>query len=273
MTTAPLPIRPAGLAAEVARRQPQLAAFGFTLLAVALLTALAQTVDPRLVGGVNTWVKPTKFLVSVAVFALTSAWFFGYVRPERREARPMRAIVLIILIAGSFELLYIGFQAAQGEASHFNSATPFHAIMYSLMGLGAVSLVATTLPLAWEIARRPAPGLNRDFRAAVVIGLLLTFALGGGLGGYMSAQAGHAVGPEGHGLPFFGWNRLGGDLRVAHFFGMHASQALPLVAWVAAAAAPALRWTIVLAATAAWIGATIAVVLQAVAGRPLVPLF
>lgn len=273
MTAAALSLRPASLVAEVMRRHSQLAAYGFTLLGLATLTALAQTIDGRLVGDVNVWVKPTKFLVSVAVFALTTAWFFGYVRPERRDARPMRAIVMITLIAGSFELLYIGFQAARGEASHFNTATPFHAVMYVLMGLGAVSLVATTLPLAWEIARRPVEGVTADLRAAVVIGLVLTFLLGGGLGGYMSQQAGHAVGPEGNGLPLIGWNRLGGDLRIAHFFGMHASQVLPLVAWAVSQAAPARRWTLMIGTAVGWTAATVAVFVQALAGRPLVPMF
>lgn len=272
MTTATLSLRPSGVLAELMRRQPQLAAYGIALFAIALLTAFAQTVDPRLVGGVNTWVKPTKFLVSVGLFALTTAWFFGYVRPERRDSGPMRAVVLTTLIAGSFELLYIGYQAAQGEASHFNRSTIFHAVMYGLMGLGATALVATTLPLAWEIQKRPAPGVTPDFRAAVVIGLVITFVLGGGLGGYMSSQSSHAIGPEGYGLPLVGWNRLGGDLRVAHFLGMHASQVLPVVAWALAAAAPTLRWTAVLGSSAVWVAATVAVFLQALAGQPLVPL-
>ncbi len=58
--------------------------------------------------------------------------------------------------------------------------------MYGLMGLGAVLLVASTLPLAWQIWRRPAAGLRPEFVAAVVIGLVLCCALGGGFGIYMS---------------------------------------------------------------------------------------
>ncbi len=46
----------------------------------------------------------------------------------------------------------------------------------------------------------------------------------------MSQQAGHAVGAEGGQVPLFGWNRSGGDLRVAHFLGIHAEQAIPLLA-------------------------------------------
>ena len=255
------------------RRQRELTIFGLLLLAIAALTALAQTLDPRLVDGVNTWVKPTKFLVSVALFALTAAWFFGFVRPDHRRSLAMRTTVATLIASASFELLYLGFQAWHGEASHFNTGTPFHAIMYMAMGIGAVLLVTTTVPLAWEIARRPAPGLTADFRASVVIGLVLTFALGGGLGGYMSSQTSHAVGIEGNGLPLVGWNRLGGDLRVAHFFGMHISQVLPVIAWAVSAATPTLRWTAVLGVAGVWVGVTLAVFLQATGGAPLVPMF
>src|SRR3546814_16447166 len=111
----------------------------------------------------------------------------------------MRAVVALIVLAGTFELAWICWQASQGLASHFNNSTPFYSIMYGLLGLFAVLLVGTTLPLAWEIGRRPAEGLRPPFVAAVFIGLLITFAPGDGLGGYMSSPAGHAVGPAGEG--------------------------------------------------------------------------
>ena len=258
--------------ADLFERQRTLARYGLALLALSLVAVALQALDPRtLESGVNVWVKPAKFLSSVGIFALTAAWLFGYVRPERRRSRPMRAVVALILVAGSVELAWIGWQGANGLESHFNNDTIFYSVMYSVMGLFAVLLLGTTLPLAWEIGRRPAEGLSRDFAAAVVAGLLLAFLLGGGLGGYMSAQPGHSVGLEGGHVPLFGWNRTGGDLRIAHFLGIHAEQAVPLLAFLVAGAAPRLRWAALIGGTTLYVAFTLAVFAQAVAGRPLLP--
>jgi hypothetical protein len=254
--------------AELLDRQRLLALFGLVCLVLTLPVLALIPLDERTLHGVSVWVKPAKFLVSIAIFSITAAWFWSYVRPERRGSRALRWSAWTIVVAGGLELAYIGWQASQGLDSHFNMTTPFHAIMYALMGVSAVALVGTTLPLAWEIARRPAAGLRRDFVAALVIGLLLTFLLGGGLGGYMSSGTGHDVGTSGGNFPIFGWNRLGGDLRVAHFFGIHAQQAIPLIAAAAAPLAPRLRWAALAGGTALYVAVTLGVFFQAVAGRP-----
>jgi hypothetical protein len=253
-------------------RQPALAAYGFALLLLAVPLAALQLIDPRLLNGISVWVKPVKFLVSVGVFALTAAWFFGYIRPERRAALLPRLVVVMLIGAGSFELLWIGWQAAHGLESHFNTDTLFFNLMYALMGLFALILVGSTLPLAWEIGRRPAAGVRPDFIAAVVTGLLLTFLLGGGLGGYMSAQPGHSVGATGGHVPLFGWNRSGGDLRIAHFLGIHAQQALPILAVLTGGLTAPRRWAVLAGGTLLYVALTLAIFALAVAGRPLLPL-
>lgn len=261
--------------AELFVRQATLALYGAVLLILSLVAVILQTIDPRLLeSGVSIWVKPAKFLSSVGIFALTAAWFFGYVRPERRRSLLMRFTVMLLIFAGTIELVWISWQGAHGLESHFNTSTPFYARMYILMGIGAVLLVGTTLPLAWEIGRRPAEGLSTDFVAAVVIGFALTFLLGGILGGYLSSQHGHSVGLEGGRTFLFGWNRSGGDLRIAHFLGIHAEQAIPIFAALTAAVGlgKGARWALLAGSVLAYAAVTLAIFGQAVAGRPLFPL-
>jgi hypothetical protein len=263
-----------GIVATLLARQRALTVYGAALLVLAVGTSLLQLADPRLLNGVNVWVKPTKFLVSVAVFALTTAWFFGYVRPERRRSPAMRTLVAVLIISATLELAWIGWQASRGLSSHFNNDSIFYGVMYGLMGIFALVLTGTAPALGWEIARRPAPGLPRDFVAAVVLGLVLTFVLGATLGGYMSAQSGHAVGTTGGRVPIVGWNRSGGDLRVAHFLSIHAQQAIPLIALAAASLGlpERARWRVLIAGTILFVGVTLGLFAQAVAGRPLLPL-
>ena len=261
------------LVSKLMERQRTLARYGLLLLFIALPVMLLATTDPRTLGsGISIWTKPAKFLLSVGVFALTAAWFFGYIRPERRTALPMRLIVWVLVVGGTFELSYIGWQAAHGLESHFNVSTPFHSAMYALMGLAALVLTATTLPMAWEIGRRPAAGMSRDFAAAVAIGLVLTFLLGAGVGSYMGSQLGHSVGAVGGEVPIFGWNRSGGDLRVAHFLGIHAEQAIPLMAALVAGFPQRTRWLLIVLGTVAYVAVTSATFLQAVHGQPVLPL-
>lgn len=262
---------PRGIIAEALHRQRMLSGYGLLLLVLTPCMLVLQQIDPRTFDDIDVWAKPTKFVFSVAVFALTTAWFFGYVRPDRRRARSLRAIVAIIIAAGSFEIIYISWQAGHGLASHFNKSSIFYEVMYALMGVGAVSLVAATLPLAWEIGRRPAPGLTPQYVGAVVLGLVLCFVLGGGFGIYMSQQTGHAVGLVGGHAPVFGWNRAGGDLRIAHFLGIHAQQAIPILGLLVGGLSPRLRWPTLIGGTAAYAALAAALFIQAIKGHALLP--
>ena len=51
--------------------------------------------------------------------------------------------------------------------------------------------------------------------------------------GRIPIAGGHTVGaPDGgRGLPITGWSAEHGDLRIAHFIGMHGLQVIPLLAW------------------------------------------
>lgn len=136
------------------------------------------------------------------------------------------------------------------------------------MGAVVLVIIGANVPLAWSIWRRPADGLRPEYRAAVIAGLLLTVVLGGGFGIYMSQQTGHAVGAAAGHLPIFGWNRAGGDLRVAHFFGIHAEQAIPLLALAVTPLNLPARWAAIVAGSAVYAALTVATFVQALQARP-----
>jgi len=212
---------------------PPLAWTGLILLLASVPTLLMVLLDPRLLHGASVWIKPLKFQLSTGIFLWTLAWVLGWLPAVQRNGWLARSFMGIAIGSAVFEVAYITWQAAWGRASHFNVATPFDATMYSLMGVGAVLLTGTSLVLGVMVLRSRRFALTEDLRQAIGWGLVLTFILGTGFGAYLSAQPGHwvaALPSDAHGMLLTGWSRSGGDLRVAHFFGIHAVHIL--VPWV-----------------------------------------
>ena len=220
----PMPRGPAGWASEALRRERTLTFFALFMALAMLPTLLAMGLDERLLRGASIWAKPLKFMASLGVFALTTAWFIGLLPQAQRQARAVRIVVWTIVIAGAGEVGYISLQAALGQASHYNVADRFHAVMYQLMGAGALSLMLTQLVLAQQLARHASSDLDPVWRHAVLLGLVMSFVLGVGA----AAPLANAQPPAGAGLPLLGWHLGGGDLRPAHFIGSHAQQLVPL---------------------------------------------
>jgi uncharacterized membrane protein len=226
------------VAAELLGRERRLTLYGAGLLALLVPMALAWGLDYRM---------------------LTTAWFVGHLPRELRSGRAIDRIVWLLIGAGSFELAYITLQAALGQGSHYNVGDAWHGTMYTLMGIGALLLTATQPMLAWQLARHPDRSRPTAYRQAVLIGLLLTFVFGAGVGGVLGGlqpPTGGAV------VPFFGWSLGGGDLRPAHFIGIHAEQVLPAIGSVAASSnlrhpkaavwAAALGYSLIFAVLVGW---------------------
>ena len=200
----------------------------FILWTVCLVAA---QLDPRTLYEISVWTKPAKFSLSLGVYFATMIWFAHYVDGAYFQSKRGIALVWLPIACAWLEMAYIGYQASLGQPSHFNTSTPFHGMMYALMGIGAVVLVSVLVWYAIVIAR--VHSMSDPVVLALILGLVLTFVLGGGFGGYLSSAGGHwvnAPATDAGGTLFFGWTRQGGDLRVAHFFGMHAMQALPMFA-------------------------------------------
>ena len=196
------------------------------LMGMAICFALP-LVDDQMLYGVSVWEKPAKFFLSLAVHTVTVAWALSLLV---QKTRGVKIATIIMVGAAWFELAYMIFRAARGEASHFNIATPLANIMYGLMGLGAVSLTGTSAYIGWKIWRERAASVLKE---ATGLGLMLGAVLGTIAGVYLSSHTSHWIGgdqTDATGLAFFHWSSSGGDLRVAHFIGLHATQFVPLAA-------------------------------------------
>ena len=245
----------------LALRNAPLYYFGWLCLAGALGCAvLAQAGGPQ-VAGLNAWVKPFKFFISIAVFAWTMGWYLAYLGP-----RPATTLYTGVVVAAlGFELLVIAGQASRGQGSHFNVSSGTSAALFSAMGVVITLLTLHTAYIGYLFCQAPLPALPPAYAWAIRlgIGLFVVFAFEGGL---MGARLAHTVGgPDGGpGLPLLNWSTRYGDLRAAHFLGMHALQVLPLLAWYGRLG---LQTTALLAAL--YGGLALAVLALALQGRPL----
>ncbi len=232
------------------------------LLACFVITLLLQLIDDRTLYGANVWHKPAKFFFSLAVQLATVAWALSLVPAAVRVKRRVRWASAAMIGAAWFEQAYMVFRAARGEASHFNNSDVFAQVAYALMGLGALTLTATAAWIGVVIWRNRSGDIWREAAGA---GLIVGSVLATLAGGYMAQGTGHWVGGElsdASGLPLFLWSTTGGDLRVAHFVGQHAAQAVPF------AALSGRRWA-VYGMAAVVIFASAAAFLQAIMGIPI----
>ncbi len=257
------------LIAETLRRNRLLAVLGFAHLALFLILIAVAFLDPAQILGVNRWIKPMKFSISIAIFSLTMAWLLSYLKESRRAVSVISGIVAFTM-AG--ETVLITMQASRGVRSHFNQDSPFDAAVFATMG---ILILTNTIAAAYAwflFLRRPAT-IEGARLSGVRLGLVL-FVMSSLIGGFMSGRGAHSVGVHdgGPGLPIMNWSTVGGDLRVAHFAGMHALQALPLLGWFLdrRRTAGARRW--VQLSALLFTVATTLLMLQALAGRSLLSL-
>jgi hypothetical protein len=200
---------------------------------------------------------------------MTLAWLLAYL-PGPRWA--VRTISWITAGATLFEMPFLFIQAVRGVPLHFNTATPLDGALYLMTGAAActqVALLAVTLVL-FCTTRTNLPRLYmygiRAGMALLLVGMLPGFV--------MVAQGQHSVGVAdgGAGLPLLNWSTTGGDLRIAHFFGLHALQALPLVGYVLSRVQPVLgkwSWPLFTLFSCAYAAVLIGSFAKALAGQPL----
>jgi hypothetical protein len=203
--------------------------YGLIMFIALIFTYAWSLNDDRLIRDVGVWVKPMKFMAATSIFALTTVWVLQIAHSNIDQTEVFTYIIALLVSTSLFEVVYISYQASHGEASHYNVGDPFHAFMFSVMGIAAVGLTASQAWLAWEIWKEQRGAGMPVETLGVIIGLSLTFILST-ISGFM---LGGNQPPAGQGLPIVGWHYYK-DIRPAHFLGVHAQQLIPLWGLIAA---------------------------------------
>jgi hypothetical protein len=271
--TAPPVARSPAILRRLMADAPVFTTLGLILAMATVPLFAAMAVDPRTFQGLDVWVKPAKFAVSLSLYLLTLALFARWMPAGTTGRRWWRVYARVVALAILAEMAWIGGAAMFGTGSHFNVGTPAMAALYAAMGIAAVTLTSATLVMGLAIWRNPATGLPPALRLSVALGLVMTFVLTVVVAGAMSQTLSHHVGTPVTGamLPVLGWSREVGDLRVAHFLATHAMHALPLLGLVALRLPDGAGRALVWAAAAGWTALVAGTFLQAQAGQPFLP--
>ncbi len=284
MTTA-VQNRPTSTVAGIRWHRPLLVlAAAMGVLVVVCLVGLV--VDPRESLGVNVWEKPLKFAISTAVYAVTWSWLIGQLQRFQRVAWWAGTISAILLL---IELVIITGAAAAGITSHFNVSTPFNTVLWSIMAASIGTLWVATFMVSIILFRNSLGDRARTLaiRAGALIalaGMALAFLMTGPtaaqLDDWQGIAGAHTVGlaDGGPGLPLLGWSTVAGDLRIPHFIGMHALQAIPLALILIELAARRIavlrdvdvRYRLVAIVSAAYVAVLAVLTWQALRGQSIV---
>lgn len=235
---------------------------GLVCLVAALLCIVLIRVTNTDVMGVNAWYKPLKFFVSTAIFVWSMTWYTGYL--GKSDAVVWYSWGMVLLFC--FEDGYVALMAARGQLSHFNISTPLYAGLYSLMGAGAVGISLWTAYIGLLFFQNDFPNLPLAYVWGIRLGLVI-FVIFSMQGLAMGARMTHTIGGENGspGLPIVNWSRTYGDLRIAHFLGMHALQIIPLLAFYVV---QNVRAVVIISIIYGLL--TTAIFIQALQGKPLV---
>ncbi|WP_018784218.1 hypothetical protein [Micromonospora sp. CNB394] len=251
--------------------------------AMAVLTVVAAigvVADPRVLTGAPIWLKPLKFAISFVLYGVTLAWMLSLLPRRSRAAERAATVIVAVSVV---EMAVIVGQVLRGTTSHFNGTTTLDAVLFNVMGVAITVLFAAQFVLAVVLARRSLPDRAGGYAvrlglAVSLLGMLVAFPMVAQrpAGAPAGINGAHSVGvPDGGpGLPLLGWSTTGGDLRVGHFVGMHALQALPLLAilldrFLGARLDELTRARLVLVGGVAYAGLTLLLTGQALRGQPL----
>jgi hypothetical protein len=241
------------------------AIFFAALTFVLCIGALFHTTE---VLGLNALIKPIKFASSISIYFFTLAYLLQF----WTDQVSVRKFSRLVVCAMAFEQWAITFQALRGQQSHFHTATVVGGILYALMGIAIVTATVATAWMCWKFYRQTQFSICEPKVVSIKLGMVMFIAFSF-FGGYMVGLNSHNIGTPmgGAGLPFVNWSTAAGDLRVAHFLGLHSLQVVPLLGlWVCRQRFSSQRATMVVYVGAlVYLAIIVTTMVQAISGKPL----
>lgn len=210
------------------RRNRLLTGLGWLLVVILAGIIALMAADRREVEGVDLWLRPLRYTLSLLIYCWTVAWIGRYVSQPRWRLRLLSGVIGTTVLVTTVTLLV---QAARGRPLYYDTSTDFDTIVYAVR-VAMVAVNSLMMVLLLLLFRRPSVRLPTSYLWSIRAGIVL-FLFGSWVGANMLFQGSHSIGGPvgGAGLPLVGWNMSGGDLRVAHGLALHALQVLPLVGW------------------------------------------
>jgi hypothetical protein len=220
--------------------------FYFSFLCL-LVSIFGLIIDDRILQYVPIWLKPFKFSVSSLVFISSILYFLKYI-PNKKFIVVTNKIVSYGLM---IELIIIYLQVFRGRMSHFNNQTIEDMILFQIMAITIVCVWLGFGVYAWKLFKTSEYADDMIYKG-IQVGTIITF-LTMPFAFTMpqpsktqlqeiiknKSQIGLVVGSHtvdekdpSQTYPLTGWAKTGGDLRIAHFLGLHALQILPILAFL-----------------------------------------
>jgi hypothetical protein len=234
--------------------------------------------DPIEILGVSRWEKPMKFFISIGIFCLTYSWLSAHIS---RLPRLVYWTGVIIGFSFIMEMIGIAGAAAFETTSHFNVSNPLASAVWAMMATFVNIIFVSTIVLSVLIIfERQKPlllriglGLGSSITAVGMgIAFLMTGPTEEQLNDFQGITGAHAVGVAdgGPGLPLLGWSTVAGDLRVGHFFGLHAIQVAIVLLIIQRYLPIVIRLPLVTVGLLSYLGFVLIVTGQAIRAEPFI---
>jgi hypothetical protein len=219
-----------------------------------------------------------KFFISTGIFCVTYSWLSAHIS---RWPRLVYWAGVIIAVSFIIEMIGIAGAAAFETTSHFNVSNPLSVAVWGIMATFVNIIFASTIVLSLLIVlERQKPllmkvglGLGSSITA---VGMGIAFFMTGPtaeqLTNFQGIAGAHAVGVAdgGPGLPLLGWSTVAGDLRVGHFFGLHAIQIAIALLIIQRYLPAAMRMPLVTVGNLTYLGFVLIVTGQALRAEPFI---